>query len=124
MHAGLDERQLDELRQRLLEQEARLQRELGEDLDMLAAQRDGRFAGGARDSGDESNREQDRDLGGAILAHHRADLSALRAALARMEDGSYGECIVCGGAIGYERLSAQPGAARCLACQTDAERDH
>ena len=48
-------------------------------------------------------------------------MSELRAALSRIADGSYGECLACGGAIGFERLKVQPRAPRCLVCQTRAE---
>lgn len=50
------------------------------------------------------------------------ELIAVRAALARMHDGSYGECIDCGKAIAPARLQAQPAAARCIDCQSAAEQ--
>ncbi len=40
----------------------------------------------------------------------------IRAALARIDDGEYGQCVDCGDAIGAGRLAADPLAARCLAC--------
>lgn len=43
------------------------------------------------------------------------------AALRRLDDGSYGECIDCGEDIPEARLAAQPLASRCLACQARAE---
>lgn len=39
----------------------------------------------------------------------------------RSGDGRYGECQDCGAAIAFERLRAQPMAARCLACQARTE---
>jgi DnaK suppressor protein len=39
---------------------------------------------------------------------------------AKLEDGSYGRCDVCGGPIGEERLEALPWAVRCV---DDAGRD-
>ncbi len=43
------------------------------------------------------------------------------AALARIEDGTYGRCIVCGRVLPAERLDARPEAARCLEDQEKFE---
>ncbi len=37
-------------------------------------------------------------------------------ALARFDDGTYGSCEVCGGAIPVERLEVIPSATTCVAC--------
>jgi RNA polymerase-binding transcription factor DksA len=44
------------------------------------------------------------------------------AALDRIDAGTYGACIECGGPVGIERLRALPSAERCLSCQADLER--
>ena len=47
------------------------------------------------------------------------DLSELRqidAALARINDGTYGECVKCGKKISAERLDAVPATPFCVAC--------
>ena len=41
-----------------------------------------------------------------------------------MDDGSYGICSNCGQDIGFERLRANPGAERCIHCQTLFEKTH
>ena len=41
----------------------------------------------------------------------------LRAALARLETGGYGQCVECGEAIPAARLCALPEATTCVACQ-------
>lgn len=46
----------------------------------------------------------------------RAELVRISDALARIEDGSYGRCVVCGGAIPAARLRAAPEADRCAGC--------
>jgi DnaK suppressor protein len=48
-------------------------------------------------------------------------LTDVEAALARLADGTYGECIDCGVPIPYARLSAYPAAKRCVGCQEIAE---
>ena len=43
-------------------------------------------------------------------------LSAIDAALGRIEDGTFGRCVRCGRDISRERLSALPHAALCARC--------
>lgn len=43
-------------------------------------------------------------------------LAAVDAALARVEDGTYGVCEVCRRGISGERLEAIPWSARCVSC--------
>jgi DnaK suppressor protein len=54
--------------------------------------------------------------------HRTAQLTALRHALARVADGSYGACENCDEPIGYSRLQARPEARLCIACQTRIEQ--
>ena len=44
------------------------------------------------------------------------------AALARMRDGTYGECADCGEPIAPARLMAYPTAQRCVSCQGAYEK--
>jgi RNA polymerase-binding transcription factor DksA len=50
------------------------------------------------------------------LEHARQRVQAIDEALARMDEGSYGTCVVCGGAIPAERLEARPLSVRCVRC--------
>jgi DnaK suppressor protein len=61
------------------------------------------------------------DLDIAMVTRDIAELSAVEAALARVEDGSYGTCVDCAEPIGWPRLNAQPTAERCIACQEKLE---
>jgi RNA polymerase-binding transcription factor DksA len=56
------------------------------------------------------------------LMHEANALRAIDAARAALEEGRYGVCVDCQGAIGFKRLLVLPTAARCLACQEHAER--
>jgi RNA polymerase-binding transcription factor DksA len=49
----------------------------------------------------------------SILDQVESELSDVEHALRRLDDGTYGECEVCGQAIGPERLAATPAARRC-----------
>lgn len=44
------------------------------------------------------------------------EIVEIDAALARIADGTYGICEICGGAIGRDRLRALPEVRRCLNC--------
>ncbi|MCA1825208.1 MAG: TraR/DksA family transcriptional regulator [Mycobacteriales bacterium] len=62
---------------------------------------------------DLANAESDEALLG--LLHDQQ--AQYRAALARIDAGSYGKCVSCGDALPDERLEARPEAARCVSCQ-------
>ena len=49
------------------------------------------------------------------------EIASVKRALARIEDGTYGECVRCGGAIADARLEARPEAALCIDCARSAE---
>ena len=54
----------------------------------------------------------------ANLLEHAADPRAqVEAALARLDAGTYGVCVVCGEQIPAARLEVRPEAARCIADQ-------
>lgn len=52
----------------------------------------------------------------------RIELTRLRAALGRLDDGTYGECVECGEDIAGKRLDHDPGATVCIDCARSAER--
>ncbi|BDG06240.1 TraR/DksA family transcriptional regulator [Anaeromyxobacter oryzae] len=46
----------------------------------------------------------------------RRELAEIDAALARIQEGRYGNCLNCGGPMGLQRLRALPEARYCVAC--------
>ena len=52
----------------------------------------------------------------ALEDHDRAELLQIRAALGRLDAGTYGSCASCGGDIAKRRLEALPIATKCIAC--------
>ncbi len=50
----------------------------------------------------------------------RRELAEIEAALLRIQEGSYGKCLSCGGPMGLQRLRAIPEARYCLACSGHA----
>lgn len=65
--------------------------------------------------------EQDKESLGRIQLNDWNRLRRISSALARMDRGTYGECQVCGGPIGGERLKAMPDAPLCMSCQSRRE---
>lgn len=71
-------------------------------------------------SSDELDRIQnakERDFVIGNLERRTNRLHEIRAALARIEDGSYGLCLICEESIALKRLKAIPWAAHCVSCQ-------
>lgn len=58
----------------------------------------------------------------ALVSHDLTELADVEQALARVADGSYGECADCASPIPFARLAAYPAARRCVACQEAAEK--
>jgi len=52
----------------------------------------------------------------AVADQLRRQLAELDAATARIDDGTYGVCELCGRAIAPARLEARPTATRCVSC--------
>lgn len=85
---------------------------------LSAIRSDRRRAGGPLDpdfSEQAVQRENDQTLD-ALDERGRAALSAIRAALSRIESGNYGWCVACGAPIALERLRAEPTADHCMDC--------
>jgi RNA polymerase-binding protein DksA len=59
----------------------------------------------------------------AIIANSRLVLRQVQAALARLDNGTYGVCERCGKPIEPRRLEALPYATLCRSCQEESERE-
>jgi DnaK suppressor protein len=75
------------------------------------------------DQMDEIQYATERDLAIRNVDRDSTLLRAVKAALRRIHDGSFGTCIACDSAISPRRLAAVPWAPRCIKCQEDADRE-
>jgi DnaK suppressor protein len=82
----------------------------------------GALAGPVTDTADEAVADLLADLDNAELSRDLAELRALEAARERLAQGGYGVCAKCGDDIPFQRLSAEPAALRCIACQRVHEK--
>jgi len=57
-----------------------------------------------------------REIDYTLGENSQTVLGEIDAALARIEDGTYGMCTNCGKAIAVERLEAHPWASLCIDC--------
>ncbi len=64
----------------------------------------------------------DREIDATLDENSSRLLEQIDAALARIEDGTYGTCTACGREIPEERLEASPWAALCIDDQRKAEQ--
>jgi RNA polymerase-binding protein DksA len=72
--------------------------------------------------GDAAAGTLDREIDYTLEGHSEQVLVQIDAALARIQDGTYGVCTNCGKQIPEERLEARPWASLCIDCQRDADR--
>ncbi len=93
------------LQDRMVELKERLE-EIEEDLDELADP-----------DAEERATEREGDEVLENLGHSGlAEMRMIQAALGRIEDGTFGVCVVCGERISTERLEILPHAPRCKNC--------
>jgi DnaK suppressor protein len=100
----------DKYRQRLLTEEKELSARVER---AMAAVRDA-GDGAVRDSSDESVSDESKDQQFTEAESDRTILGQVRDALKRIDDGTFGTCVVDGGPIEQARLEAVPWTPYCL----------
>lgn len=98
---------LDGMLTELQERQQRVSRDLDQPLDPDSAER-------------AIEMEDDASLEGQAVLLAR-EIASVKRALARIDDGSYGQCVRCGEDIAPARLEARPEAALCMNCARAAE---
>jgi DnaK suppressor protein len=99
-----------------------LERKRAELIEVLR-KRDGIAIEKSADQMDEIQYASERDLVIGNVDRESSRLREVKAALRRIENGSFGTCIECESAIDPKRLAAVPWAPRCIQCQEAADRD-
>ena len=105
------------LEEKLREQQAFLER------NMLTAVEQGRqtVADATQDVADQAVTSYQKELLFTQGTKGHAQLSQVRFAIDRINEGSYGECLQCGNTIGEKRLEAVPWTPYCIECQEKIE---
>ena len=115
-NASLYSRLSGQLTRRAAELRAQLQSAAG------AAVHSSDAATGVTDFKDVAAEEARLAVDDAALSRAARELDEVLAALHRLDEGSYGLCIDCGGAIDERRLLAMPATRFCTGCQEIHER--
>jgi DnaK suppressor protein len=92
------------------------------ELIQMIRSRDGIAIEKSSDALDEVQYATERELAIRSLDRDSNLLRSVRAALRRVEDGSFGVCLNCEEDISSKRLAAVPSAAFCIHCQEIADR--
>lgn len=114
--------ELKSVRAQLDDDVQRLAGELAEVEGDLAGMIENSGEGAGNDQADVGSASFERDQEMVIVNNARDMLEQSQHALERIADGSYGQCEVCGNAIGKNRLMAFPRATMCLSCKQREER--
>ena len=64
----------------------------------------------------------DREIDYTLEENEERVIAAIDAALARIDDGTFGTCLGCGQEIAPERLEAVPWTTQCIDCKRKEER--
>ena len=70
-----------------------------------------------KDEGDRANTSLAREIDLAQKSRDRVLLIEVEAALKRISEGTFGECLTCGQEINIKRLDALPWVCYCNTCQ-------
>jgi DnaK suppressor protein len=111
---GMDASFVDQARQTLEAEQARLRTELAEEVDHP------RVAHGAQTAAATEVSESQR--GQQLREREEQHLTQIEAALKRIENGSFGRCESCGKLVAPERLEALPWAQDCVDCHARKRR--
>lgn len=114
----MDQQQVEQARQRLL----KMRREtLQEVQDSQQACRD-LGQDGVGDIGDISANTYHRDVLMNLSETQRRLIRDIDAALERIAQGEYGECLRCGEEIAPRRMEVRPFSRYCVECKTEVEK--
>jgi DnaK suppressor protein len=78
--------------------------------------------GGDAEAGDAGSNLTEADRNAASVQTALAQRAEVLAALARVDDGSYGRCVDCSNLVPEPRLEVRPATARCVPCQAKRDR--
>jgi DnaK suppressor protein len=114
----MDKKKLEQFKKRLEDRQQELRRMVS------SRQQDGRNQGEdiAQDIADRAASSYNKEFLFTQSTNERQMLGMVDSALARIREGSYGECISCGNEINAKRLEAVPWTRYCIECQDKLEK--
>lgn len=114
----MDSEQLDEFRQQLKEEKKRLLKKAAHTIENEIELSKDDMA----DEADLASALTDQNLSLRLRGRERYLMEKIDLALERIDEGEFGECVVCGEDIALKRLRARPVTTMCIACKEEQER--
>ncbi len=115
----MDKKKLEQFKKKLEQRQQELRRTMSRNV------QDGRAADSediAQDVADKAANSYTKEFLFSQSSNDRALLARVEEALARIRDGTFGECINCGKELNPKRLEAVPWARYCISCQEKIEQ--
>jgi RNA polymerase-binding transcription factor DksA len=116
----VNEKSMARYRRRLEDLRYRLRTDVTNVADQARGPSGGQSAGSLTNAplhlGDEGTEEYLFDMNAALMENEQYLVAETQAALARIDDGSFGNCENCGQPIAHERLEAMPYIRYCVGC--------
>ena len=114
----MDKKRLEQFKKRLEDRQIELRKTVSN------RQQDGRNQGEdiAQDIADRAASSYNKEFLFTQSTNERQMLGMVDSALARIREGTYGECIHCGNEINAKRLEAVPWTRYCIECQDKLEK--
>ena len=122
--AQFTDEELAQLKARLQQRYLEVREEVRGELERSGDERYVDIAGSVADPGDDSVADMLLDLNAAIVDRQVREMREVEATLKRLAELDFGDCIECGGEIGFDRLMAYPTAQRCIRCQELHEKTY
>ncbi|MDX8405271.1 MAG: RNA polymerase-binding protein DksA [Mariprofundus sp.] len=116
---ALTTQQLVDFEKQLVDWKAELEVGQSENVQAMTEQEQTSFP----DPTDQASVEIDRNFELRIKDRERRLIKKIDQALARLNDGAFGECDSCGGNISVKRLQARPVTTLCIECKTAQEQE-
>ena len=115
---AMDKKRLETFKKRLEDRQLELRKTV------TNRQQDGRNQGEdiAQDIADRAASSYNKEFLFTQSTNERQMLGMVDSALARIREGTYGECISCGNEINAKRLEAVPWTRYCIECQEKLEK--
>lgn len=118
----MDAEKKEQLRQLLLERKRKLWAEVKGQLKSGLDEGYQELLSTARDEEDQAQVSLLEETQFSLIEPKRQELLAIEEALQRLENGSYGECEMCGRQIEPRRLEIMPQTTLCRDCQSRKEK--
>jgi len=116
----MDEKFIEQIKKKLLEKKEEILSSLKKEINEEISDVESNSVIG--DIVDEANNIYELQVLSRLSQKEQEKLEEINAALQRIEEGTYGKCVVCGKPIEEKRLLAIPEARKCIKCKAAEER--